>query len=72
MNHFKVASKPGTMAHIFNPSTRDVKAGVSLSLRLGCLEIEFQHSQDYMEKPCIEKPICILISLTSLCMNCQC
>jgi hypothetical protein len=43
------------VAHAFNPSTWEVEAGRFLSLRPPGLQREFQDSQDYTEKPCLEK-----------------
>jgi hypothetical protein len=37
------------VAHAFNPSTWEAEAG-------GFLQSEFQDSQSYTEKPCLEKP----------------
>ena len=42
------------VAHAFNPSTREAEAGGFLSSRPG-LQNEFQDSQGYTEKPCLEK-----------------
>jgi hypothetical protein len=42
--------------HAFNPSTREAEAGGFLSSRPSCLQSEFQDSQDYTEKPCLEEP----------------
>jgi hypothetical protein len=39
------------VAHAFNPSTWEAEASVFLSL-----QSEFQDSQGYTEKPCLEKP----------------
>jgi hypothetical protein len=41
--------------HAFNPSTREAGAGRFLSLRPAGLQSEFQDSQGYKEKPCLEK-----------------
>jgi hypothetical protein len=46
--------KPGVVAHAFKPSTREAEADGSLSSRPG-LQSEFQDSQSYTEKPCLEK-----------------
>ena len=43
------------VAHVFKPSTREAEAGGFLSSRPG-LQSEFQDSQGYTEKPCLEKP----------------
>jgi hypothetical protein len=43
------------VAHAFNPSTWEAEAGGFLSLRPACLQSEFQDSQGYTEKPCLEK-----------------
>jgi hypothetical protein len=42
------------VAHTFNPSTREAEAGEFLSSRPAWLQIEFQDSQGYTEKPCLE------------------
>jgi hypothetical protein len=42
--------------HAFNPSTWEAEAGGFLSSRPACLQSEFQDSQDYTEKPCLEPP----------------
>jgi hypothetical protein len=47
---------PGVVAHAFNPSTWEAEAGGFLSSRPPGLQSEFQDSQDYTEKPCLEKP----------------
>jgi hypothetical protein len=44
------------VVHIFNPSTWEAEAGRFLSSRPPGLQSEFQDSQGYMEKPCLEKP----------------
>jgi hypothetical protein len=38
------------VAHAFNPSTWEAEAGQPV------LQSEFQDSQSYTEKPCLEKP----------------
>jgi hypothetical protein len=43
------------VAHAFNPSTREAEAGRFLSLSQPGLQSEFQDSQGYTEKPCLEK-----------------
>ena len=43
------------VAHAFNPSTCEAKAGSILSSRPG-LQSELQYSQGYTEKPCLRKP----------------
>jgi hypothetical protein len=43
------------MAHAFNPSTQEAEAGRFLSSR-PAWSTEFQDSQGYTEKPCLEKP----------------
>jgi hypothetical protein len=49
--------KPGVVAHAFNPSTWEAEAGGFLSSRPASgLQSEFQDSQGYTEKPCLEKP----------------
>jgi hypothetical protein len=54
--------EPGAVVHAFNPSTREAKAeaeaGGFLSSRprgQPGLQSEFQDSQGYTEKPCLEK-----------------
>jgi hypothetical protein len=47
--------KPGVVAHAFNHSTREAEAGGFLSSR-PAWSTEFQDSQDYTEKPCLEPP----------------
>jgi hypothetical protein len=44
------------VAHAFNPSTWEAEAGRFLSSRQPGLQSEFQDSQGYTEKPCLEKP----------------
>jgi hypothetical protein len=45
------------VVHAFNPSTWEAEAGGFLSSRSAwCLQSEFQDSQGYTEKPCLEKP----------------
>ena len=45
------------MAHSFNPSTKEAEAGRSLWVQgQPGLQSEFQDSQGYTEKPCLEKP----------------
>jgi hypothetical protein len=48
----------GMVAHAFNPSTREAEAGGFLSSRPAskASQSEFQDSQGYTEKPCLEKP----------------
>jgi hypothetical protein len=54
-NFFKVAQPCRVVvAHAFNPSTWEAETGGFLSLP--GLQSEFQDSQDYAEKPCLEKP----------------
>jgi hypothetical protein len=42
------------VAHTFNPSTQEAEAGGFLSSKPG-LQSEFQDSQGYTEKSCLEK-----------------
>jgi hypothetical protein len=43
------------VAHAFNPSTQKAEAGGSLSVQnQPGLQIKFQDSQGYTEKPCLE------------------
>ena len=51
-----VALEPGVVAYAFNPSTQEAEAGRFLSSRPARLQNEFQDSQGYTEKPCLEKP----------------
>jgi hypothetical protein len=45
------------VAHAFNPSTWEAETGGFLSSRSQPgLQSEFQESQSYTEKPCLEKP----------------
>ena len=46
---------PGVVAHAFNPSTWEAEAGGFLCSR-PAWSTEFQDSQGYAEKPCLEKP----------------
>jgi hypothetical protein len=48
--------RPGVVAHAFNPSTREAEAGGFLSSSQPDLQSEFQDSQGYTEKRCLEKP----------------
>jgi hypothetical protein len=43
------------VAHAFNPSTWEAEVGRLLSLRPAWSTSEFQDSQGYTEKPCLEK-----------------
>jgi hypothetical protein len=45
------------VVHAFNPSTLEALAEGFLSSRPAGLQSEFQDSQGYTEKPCLEKPI---------------
>ena len=45
------------VAHAFNPSTWEAEAGGLLSLGQPGLQSEFQDSQGYTEKPCLQKKI---------------
>jgi hypothetical protein len=49
----KIKIQPGVVAHTFNPSTREAEAG-GVRGQPG-LQSEFQDSQGYTEKPCLEK-----------------
>jgi hypothetical protein len=52
----KNRNRPGVVAHAFNPSTWEAEAGGFLSSRPASSKSEFQDSQGYTEKPCLEKP----------------
>jgi hypothetical protein len=43
------------VAHAFDPSTWEAEAGGFLSSRPAWSQSEFQDSQGYTEKPCLEK-----------------
>jgi hypothetical protein len=43
------------VVHAFNPSTWEAEAGRFLSRGYPGLQSEFQDSQGYTEKPCLEK-----------------
>jgi hypothetical protein len=48
---------PGLVAHAFNPSIWEAEAGGFLSSRPASVyKSEFQDSQGYTEKTCLEKP----------------
>jgi hypothetical protein len=48
--------QPGMVAQTFNPSTWEAEADGFLSSSPAGLQSEFQDSQDYTKKPCLEKP----------------
>jgi hypothetical protein len=50
----KIMAKLGMVAHAFNLSTWEAEAGRFLSSR-PAWSTEFQDSQGYTEKPCLEK-----------------
>jgi hypothetical protein len=53
----RVLSSPAVVAQVFNPSTWEAEAGrfhFDVTVRPG-LHSEFQGSQGYTEKPCLEK-----------------
>ena len=54
LNILVKVTKLGVVAHTFNLSTQEAEAGRFLSSRPG-LQCEFQDSQGYTEKPCLEK-----------------
>jgi hypothetical protein len=54
LRNLKSFITPGLVAHAFNPSIRE--AGGFLSSRTAWSTKEFQDSQGYTEKPCLEKP----------------
>jgi hypothetical protein len=43
------------VAQVFNPSIQEAEAGGFLSSRPAWLQSEFQDSQGYTEKPCLQK-----------------
>ena len=43
------------VVHSFNPGTQEAEEGGSLGSRLPGPQNEFQDSQGYAEKPCLEK-----------------
>jgi hypothetical protein len=51
----EVDSSPAVVVHAFNPSTWEADAGRFLSSGKPGLQSEFQDSQGYTEKPCLEK-----------------
>jgi hypothetical protein len=51
---FKDNNRLGMVAHTFNPSTWEAEAGRFLSSRPACLQSEFQDSQGYTKKLCLE------------------
>ena len=55
--HIKIIMKLGVVAHAFNPSTleAEAEAGGFLSSR-PAWSTEFQDSQGYTEKPCLQTP----------------
>jgi hypothetical protein len=54
LNSLIKISKPGVVAHAYNPSTWKAEAGGFLSSRPAWSTSEFQDSQGYTEKPCLE------------------
>ena len=47
----------GVVTHTFNPSTQETEAGRSQEFEASLVyRIEFQYSQRYIVKPCLEKP----------------
>jgi hypothetical protein len=54
---YKQDLQPGSVAHVFNPSTWEAEAGGFLSSTPAwSTKVKFQDSQGYTEKPCLEKP----------------
>jgi hypothetical protein len=51
----RVEGGAGVVAHAFNPSTWEAKAGGFLSSSQPGLQSEFQDNQGYSEKPCLLK-----------------
>jgi hypothetical protein len=51
----KERNSQAVVAHTFNPSTWEAEAGRFLSSRPAWATSEFQGSQSYTEKPCLEK-----------------
>jgi hypothetical protein len=65
---FQEKTGPGVVAHAFNPSTWEAEAGGFLSSKPDWSTSEFQDSQGYTEKPCLEnkqtnkQKICLFVS----------
>ena len=54
-HNIKLDVKPGVVAHAFNPSTGEAEAGRFWVRGQPGLKSEFQDSQGYAAKPCLEK-----------------
>jgi hypothetical protein len=50
-----IKTEPGVVVHAFNPSTWEAEAGDFWVQGQPGLQSEFQDSQGYTEKPCLEK-----------------
>jgi hypothetical protein len=57
LKEFKMLSEcQVVLAHAFNPSTWEVGESLRVQGQPGLQSEEFQDSQGYTEKPCLEKP----------------
>ena len=57
------------MAHNFNTTTWEAEAGGFLSSGQPALQCEFQDSQGYTDKPCLEKKIILTNVLLTVIKN---